>query len=166
MLPHSAQPGRHRCSRSPGCVVASKKFFTFGISAMMLVVALLMDSAMAWKKRESPDPWTSFWSSKDRVGAYGDDMLYGLVNVSAEEIIGFLELGVLLVTAVIAHMRDLNGCLDFAGISLENFRPSVFFIESEIFRKSLRKPMISCLDDISVSRHTEKIKDALLIKRW
>lgn len=94
------------------------------------------------------------------MGVYGDDMLYGLVN-SAEGIIGFLKLGVLLVTAVISRMRDSNGCLGFTGVSLKKSRPSVF-IELEISRKNLRKPMISCLDD-SESRHIENQKDSLLI---
>lgn len=155
MLPQSAQPGRHSCSRSPGCVMASKQFFTFGITAMILFVALLVDSAMAWKGRRRPYSWTSFWSSKDCVGFCGDDMLYGHVNVnSAERIVDFLELGVLLViTAINTRMRDLNGCLHFTAIILKRSRPSVFIIDSEISRKNLRKPMISgCLDD-SESRH-------------
>lgn len=62
MLQHGAQPGGHRSSRSPRCVMASKQFFTFGISAMMLVVALLMDSAMAGENRRINHLWTNFWS--------------------------------------------------------------------------------------------------------
>lgn len=66
MLQQRAQPGGHRCSRSPGCVMASKQFFTFAISAMIQVVALLMDRAAmaptAGEKRGSSYSSTSFWS--------------------------------------------------------------------------------------------------------
>lgn len=91
------------------------------------------------------------------MGVYGDNILYCLVN-GVEGIIGFLELGVLLVNAVITRMRDLNGCLDFNGTSLKNFRHGVF-IELEISCKNLREPIISRLDG-SESRHVE-IKDSL-----
>lgn len=91
-----------------------------------------------------------------------DYILDFLVN-GVEGIIGFLEFGLLLVTAVITRMRNLDGCLDFTGTSLKNFRPSVF-IELEISRKNLREPIISCLDG-SESRHVE-IKGLSSYQRW
>lgn len=90
-----------------------------------------------------------------------DYILDCLVN-GVEGIIGFLEFG-LLVTAVITRMRNLDGCLDFTGTSLKNFRSSVF-IELEISRKNLREPIISCLDG-SASRHVET-KGFSSYQRW
>lgn len=90
---------------------------------------------------------------------YGDNIFYCLVN-GVWEILGFLELGDLLVITVINRLRNLTGCLDFTGISLKFFKPSVC-IKVEISGKILREPMISCLDSIEF-RHVE-IKDSLPI---
>lgn len=56
----AAQPGGASCG-SPWCIMASEWYPAFSISAMVLVEALLMESATAGEKRRSRYSGMAFW---------------------------------------------------------------------------------------------------------